>query len=431
MSDIIIYGRGKTGLSLGNLLNEQGKNICFYDDNIGFDGNGKFSKDSVVILSPGVKPSARGVKAAKAVGAKIIGELEYCFPLCKGRIISVTGTNGKTTVCEMIYHVMKLVGKRCKLLGNGGTPLSSQVLDVTEQDLVVLESSSFQLDNCKSFAPYVSVFTNFANDHLDYHGSVENYASAKINNFRCQRSEAYAVFNWDDANTKEISSLCKCRKLYYSLTDKHADAYFENGKVTVRFCDEIDTADAEFLLQFAKHNQSDALAAILACRAVGLSAASIIQALGTYCFLPHRLQPVTEINGVKFVDDSKATNVHATVNALANYTGPLALILGGSSKGEPFDAIFESISDNSILVSAVGDTAEQIAETGKKFGVDVTVLYDIKHAVEYCYRKMLPLGGTVLMSNACASFDSFSGYAERGDYFQKSVRELACGEKTC
>lgn len=431
MSDIIIYGRGKTGLSLGNLLKQQGKNVCFYDDNIGFDGDGKFSNDSVVILSPGVKPSAPGVKAAKAAEAKIIGELEYCFPLCRGRTISVTGTNGKTTVCEMIYHVLKFDGKCCKLLGNGGTPLSSQVLSVTEQDVVVLESSSFQLDNCRNFAPNVSVFTNFANDHLDYHGSIENYASAKINNFRCQRPEAYAVFNWDDANTKEISSLCKCRKLYYSLADKRADAYFENGKVIVKFGDEIDTVDAEFLMQFAKHNQSDALAAILACRAAGLGTESIVQALGTYCFLPHRLQLVTEINGVKFVDDSKATNVHATVNALANYTEPLALILGGSSKGEPFDAIFESISDNTVLVSAVGDTAEQIAKTGKKFGVDVTVLYDIKYAVEYCYRKMLPVGGTVLMSNACASFDSFSGYAERGDYFQKSVRELACGEKAC
>ena len=359
MSDIIIYGRGKTGLSLGNLLKQQGKNVCFYDDNIGFDGNGKFSNDSVVILSPGVKPSAYGVKAAKAAGAKIIGELEYCFPLCKGRTISVTGTNGKTTVCEMIYHVLKLDGKRCKLLGNGGTPLSSQVLSVTEQDVVVLESSSFQLDNCRNFAPNVSVFTNFANDHLDYHGSVENYASAKINNFRCQRPEAYAVFNWDDANTKEISSLCKCRKLYYSLADKRADVYFENGKVIVKFGNEIDTVDAEFLMQFAKHNQSDALAAILACRAAGLGTESIVQALGTYCFLPHRLQFVTEINGVKFVDDSKATNVHATVNALANYTEPLALILGGSSKGEPFDAIFESISDNTVLVSAVGDTADR------------------------------------------------------------------------
>lgn len=430
MSDIIIYGRGKTGKSLYGLLKQQGKTARFYDDKLGFDGEGRFSKDSTVILSPGVKPYAQGVKKAEQAGAEIIGELEYCFPLCRGKTISVTGTNGKTTVCEMIYHALKSDGRSCKLLGNGGTPLSSQVLTVTERDLVVLESSSFQLMNCRRFSPYVSVFSSLAADHLDYHGSFENYTLAKVNNFIYQQADAYAVFNADDGNVREISELCKCRKLYYSLTDKSADAYYRDGKAVVRFEGVTESATAAFAERFAVHNRSNALAAILACRAAGVPLEHIAAALDSYRFLPHRLESVAEINGVKFVDDSKATNVHATVSALENYTESLALILGGSSKGEPFDAIFDGLRGNVVSVVAVGDTAKEIYETGKRFGVSVTVLPDIKQAVSLCYGDLRRQGGgVVLMSNACASFDKFSGYAERGDYFQKSVRELECGEK--
>lgn len=431
MSDIIIYGRGKTGKSLYNLLQRQGKTADFYDDIVGFSGVNGFSSQSIVILSPGVKPTSSGIAEAKKVGAKIVGELEYCFPLCKSKVISVTGTNGKTTTCEMIYHCLKTVGRSCRLLGNGGTPLSSQVLDIDKQELVVLESSSFQLMNSNSFSPFVSIFTSLACDHLDYHGSYENYAQAKTNNFIHQEANAFAIFNADDENVRELSVSCPCQKLFYSLGDKTANVYYDNGSIVINIANHQSVVEAQFLSTYAKHNISNALAAALACHLVGASVFEVMNALKNYSFLPHRLQSVANFNGIEFIDDSKATNVHATVNAVRNFSCNLALILGGSSKGDSFDVLFSQLKKNVVIVAAVGQTADEIFAEAYKYGVDVIILDDIGTAARYCYERLASLGGgVVLMSNACASFDKFSGYAERGDYFQKAVREIMCGEET-
>lgn len=430
MSDIIIYGRGRTGQSLSKMLQKQGKTSIFYDDRQGFDGNGSFSDNSLVILSPGVKPSSNGVLTATKVGAKLVSELEYCLPLCKGRCISVTGTNGKTTTCEMIFHLLKSVSMPCRLLGNGGTPLSAEVLDVERDEYVVLESSSFQLMNSTHFSPYISVFTNLACDHLDYHASFEDYVLSKVNNFSHQ-VDGYAIFNADDVNVVELSRQCKCKRLYYSLTDATANCYVDGEQVVVNVDGTISAARLKTLQTYAKHNLSNALAALLTAHVAGIPLDKAIDNLSTYTLLPHRMQFVATIDGVTFVDDSKGTNVHATVSAIKNYAQQnLALILGGSDKGERFDDIFVNLNSNVVVVTASGDTAERIASCGKKHGVDVEVFENIKQATLHCYKSVLACGGVVLMSNACASFDKFGGYAERGDYFQQVVKDLSSGKKT-
>ena len=233
MSDIIIYGRGKTGQSLMKMLQKLGKSAIFYDDATGFDGEDDFAPDSVVLLSPGVAPSAKGLQLARKRGAQLVSELEYCFPYCKGKCISVTGTNGKTTTCEMIYHVLQKCNFASRLLGNGGVPLSKQVLEISPNELVVLESSSFQLVDSNTFAPFVSVFTNLAVDHINYHGSFEEYAKAKENNFAHQR-QGYALFNLDDSNVVELSQKCKCNRLYYSIGDTHANCYYDGERVVLQ-----------------------------------------------------------------------------------------------------------------------------------------------------------------------------------------------------
>ena len=431
MSDIIIYGKGKTGKSLYELVQKQGKTARFYDDIDGFSTDKGFTSGSVVILSPGVKLSAKGVLEAKRVGAKIVGELEYCFPLCKGKIISVTGTNGKTTTCEMIFHILNSVGVKSRLLGNGGIPFSSQVLDISRDELVVLESSSFQLTNCSDFSPFVSVLTSLACDHLDYHNGFENYIEAKSNNFINQAADAYAIFNADDDNAMQLSSRCSCRKLLYSLKDTSANAYFNGDSIVIRFDDKETVVKSNFVSKFAKHNASNALAAILLCCVARVNVTDALTALESYTFLPHRLQSVGKLNNIEFVDDSKATNAHATISAVNNYTSPLSLILGGSSKGEPFDCLFERLPSNVVGVVAVGQTANEMAIAGRKYGIEVRVLDSISQAVMYSYELLsLYNEGIVLMSNACASFDKFSGYAERGDCFQKAVRELMREKET-
>ena len=428
MSDIVIYGKGKTGQSLLKMLSKLGKSAVLYDDSTGFDGNKKFDSDTFVITSPGVAPNAKGILEAQSCGAKIVGELEFCFPFCKGKCISVTGTNGKTTTCEMIYHALKNSGVQARLLGNGGTPFSSQVLDVKESEIVVLESSSFQLKDCVNFAPYVSVFTNLAVDHINYHGSLENYIDAKTKNFTKMR-HGVGIFNKDDEHVLKIAQKCQCEKMFYSVNNCESDCYYDGANVVLKNGQNLQIIKAEFLARFARHNLSNSLAAICACYAVGLLPEKAVESLQNYQLLPHRLQRVATIDGVTFIDDSKATNVHATVSALKCFDESLALILGGSDKGESYDAIFAALQPNVKVIVAVGQTAQAMRNCGAKYGVKVEVLDDFKQAVTYCYEKLRHTNGVMLMSNACASFDRFSGYEERGDYFQEAVKSLQSGKK--
>lgn len=422
MSNIVVYGRGKTGQSLAKLAKKQGHNVVFYDDEHGFSTEYHFERQATVLVSPGVKPNAKGLLEAKKVQANVVSELEYCFPLCKGKCISVTGTNGKTTTCEMIEHILKLYGAGTYLLGNGGIPFSSKVDEVVEGDIVVLESSSFQLFNCKSFSPYVSVFTNFAPDHLDYHSNLDEYAQAKMNNFIWQK-DGYAIFNFDDAAVMEMSCVSKTNKLTYSVNDARANCYFDDA---VRVCvgGHSVSVNSQYFASLSSPNLSNALAAVLACYCVGVSVEFSVSALASYVFLPHRLQTVRTIDNVIFVDDSKATNVHAACSALGCFSQNIALIVGGSDKGEQYDCLFVPRRENLVKVVATGDTAERIAICGREHGVEVDIVDDIKTAVSLCYDVLKNGTGVVLMSNACASFDRFKGYDERGDYFQKAVREL-------
>ena len=424
MADIVIYGRGKTGKSLHKLLQKQGKCAIFYDDINGFDKSFEFLQDTTVLLSPGVKPNAKGLISAKQAGAKIVSELEYCFPLCKAPCVSVTGTNGKTTTCELIYHILWYAKKSARLLGNGGVPFAEQVLDCLPNDIVVLESSSFQLANVRSFAPKVSLLTNLATDHLDYHASMAEYSLAKQNNFINQPADAFAIFNADDKNALALSQKCRCNTLFYSTSNKFANCFYDGKRVCLNLLGNVERCESDVLAKMYLHNQSNCLGAILACSVFGVTLQQSLDAICTYQFPPHRMQVVANFCGVTFVDDSKGTNVHATVNACKAINGNIALILGGSQKGYQFDEIFQSASNDIVYICATGQTAPDIATCGQKYGKKVHLFDDIKACVNGCFNWLKGIGGTVLMSNACASFDKFSGYVERGNYFRQVVEEL-------
>lgn len=429
MTDIIIYGRGKTGVALQKMTNSLGIGSVFYDDERGFDEGGCFSENSVVVTSPGVKPAAKGMQLAKKNGATIVSELDFCFPYCESPCVSVTGTNGKTTTCQMIFHILAQAGKSARLLGNGGVPFSSEVLQTQPHEITVLESSSFQLANTQNFAPRISLLTNIAPDHLDYHGSLDEYIKAKRNNFCHQKGCDFAIFNADDPLALQVSADSPAFTLYYSVCNPNANCYYQNKVLHLNFNGQQVNYGYD-LTYLPKHNLSNLLGAILACYLLGVSVNDSCKYAESYRFLPHRLQTVARINGVTFVDDSKATNVHATVSALQCFENvPLALILGGSDKGCAFDDVFLNVHTNVRAICAVGETSERIAETAQKYFVSVKKCADYKQAVEFCYRRMKNIGGVVLMSNACASFDLFSGYSERGDYFAKLVGELCRDEK--
>lgn len=429
MSDIIIYGRGKTGQSLKSLAQKEGLKTIFYDDTVGFDFEKSFEKDDVVWLSPGVKPDATGLLAAQKVGCAIVGEFDLCFSLCRSKCVSVTGTNGKTTICQLIWHILKNNDVACRLLGNGGVPFSSQIDKTKSDEVVVLESSSFQLSTVKKFSPYISVLSNVASDHLDYHGSFENYLQAKLNNFVHQSQSDFSVFNVDDPYAAQLSAVSPSQVLCYSV-DKQTNCYYRSNFVCMNLFGKNIEAYCPFLATLPRHNRSNALCAILVCAILGVDVIKSCEALESFQFLPHRLEIVNSFNGVTFVDDSKATNVHATVSALQCYENtPLALILGGSDKNCSFDEIFVNMGTNVRLVCAVGKTAEKIRSTAKKYSCDVKIYEDFAVAVKSCYQRLKNIGGVVLMSNACASFDLFESYSERGELFAKIVGDLICAQK--
>ena len=420
----IVYGRGKTGESLRKLLQKQGKKVVFYDDESGFDEPNCSFANATVLLSPGVKPTARGVTLAKQFGANIVGELQYCFPLCKAPCISITGTNGKTTTCELIYHILKSQGKNTLLLGNGGVPFAEKVLECTPQDIVVLESSSFQLANCSNFAPKVSLFTNLAVDHLDYHPTITDYSLAKQNNFVNQSRDDFSIFNADDKCAMALSQKSKARTLFYSVNNNFANCYMANQMVHLNLFGKHQVAPMDALADMYLHNQSNCLGAIVACAIFGVSLEQSLRAIASFKFLPHRMQVVANFANVTFVDDSKGTNIHATVCACKSIQGNIALILGGSQKGYLFDEIFQTLPAGVKYICASGQTARDIAKCGAKYNQDVQLFEDLKDCVKGAFDAIKGVGGTVLMSNACASFDKFKGYAQRGNYFQQVVEEL-------
>lgn len=430
MSDIIVYGGGKTGQSLLKMAQGLGLSAVSYDDTVGFDCHENFQKDRTVVLSPGVRPNASGVIFAEKSGVKLVSELDFCFPHCLGQCVSVTGTNGKTTTCELIRFVLQKANRRSRLLGNGGVPFAKHVLEVTQDEIVVLESSSFQLARTRNFSPYISVLTNVAPDHLDYHGSFENYVNAKCNNFAHQKSSSFAVFNADDSLALKLSANSPAFTCYYSLNNRHANCYYDGDCVRLNLFGAVSNYKFDYIKTMPKHDASNALCAILVCSLLGVDIAICCNAVAEFSFLPHRLQKVAFHNGVLFVNDSKATNAHATASALDCYQNvPIALIMGGSDKGENFNKFFECVRSNVRLVCAVGGTSQKIANAASRHGVCACVCDSYREAIEKCYCKMKNLGGVVMMSNACASFDLFANYAERGEEFVKLVGELIGDEK--
>ncbi len=429
MSDVIVYGRGRVGYSMFELLKNSGLSPIYYDDIQGFDSDRTFKCGDRVLLSPGVKPDAKGVLTARNAGCELIGEFDFCFPRCRAKCVSVTGTNGKTTICELVAHILKTNKVGYRLLGNGGVPFASQVDTVSEKEIVVLESSSFQLASIKKFAPYISVLSNVAPDHLDYHQTFEKYMQAKTNNFVRQTATDFSVFNADDPLATQLSFGSPAIRLYYSV-NAESNCYYKSKCVCVNLLGNKEMVPCEFLSKVPLHNLSNALCAILVCNLLGVDVTSCCGAIQSFCFLPHRLQVVNCFNGVTFVDDSKATNVHATISALKCYENvPLALILGGSDKNIDFAEIFQHIGTNVRIICSVGATAEKIRSTAREYMIDVGICVDYSEAVKTCYRRLKNIGGVVLMSNACASFDLFDGYAARGDFFAKTVEDLIRAEK--
>ncbi len=425
MSNIVIYGNGKTGQSLAKYVRQQGDNVYLYDDNpqrstvsleqIPLDAIDK------ILVSPGVPPTGKLLQIANDRGIEVEGELQYCFDRLRAPCISVTGTNGKTTVTEMIHCILKGAGLSSQLLGNGGVPLSSRLAYLTGKDVVVLESSSFQLMYATDYFPKISLITNLAPDHINYHGTYNNYKAAKQKNCCFQRSNQYAIFNLDDGECCTLAQHINAAKYYYSVCNKNAHCYFEGGKVVFKGKEGIVEAQCNGLDKLPQAFASDAIAAILTCALYGVELDKCVSLLQHFQPDDHRMQAVANFGGVQFVDDSKATNVHAALSAIRSLGDNVVIILGGSDKGEQYDMLFAKQLKGAVVLGAT--SKQLLAAAERQHFEHIERAYDMQHAVSCAYN-MCKGGGYVLLSPACASFDSYSSYAERGKDFVKAVKQL-------
>lgn len=380
----------------------------------------------LLVVSPGVPLTVLPVVQAKEAGIPVLGELELAFRFAKTPIVAITGTNGKTTTTSLIGQMFRDAGYRTLVGGNIGLPLVAEVEKYTADDIVIAEVSSFQLETTETFAPKVALILNITPDHLDRHGSMEEYIRAKARIFTQQKDNDWTVLNYDDPITKKLASECPGQVIFFSrqhILDK--GIFIQNGKIMVADAKgKYEIADTDILKIPGNHNLENALAATAAGFAMGLAPEKIVQTLSTFAGVAHRLETVAIINDVKYVNDSKGTNPDAAIKALEAYTVPIVLIAGGKNKGVSFADFASKIKERVRVLITLGVHGYQIEEAAREKGfTNIYQAKDYQEAVKLAHDLAQP-GEVVLLSPACTSWDMFKNFEERGELFKKLVLEI-------
>jgi UDP-N-acetylmuramoylalanine--D-glutamate ligase len=381
----------------------------------------RIRRAAVAVVSPGVPPDAPPLQAARAAGVEILAELDLAATVLRGtRLIVVTGTNGKSTTTALIGDVLLADGRRAAVAGNIGRPLIAVALEGGQPEWAAVEASSFQLHDAPHLAPAIGVLTNLAPDHLDRYASVEEYYQDKRRLFRNASHESVWVVNGDDAGVRSLAAGVPGRHREFRL-ERRADAWFDAAGGWLMLDDDrlIHREDVPLLGQ---HNVANALAAALAADSAGVPRETIARALREFRGLPHRLEPVAEVRGVRWINDSKATNVASTLVALRAVEPPFVLIVGGRHKGEPYTPLGSALKDRCRAIVAYGEARALImADLSAYAPVEEVERFDAAVARAAGLARS---GDAVLLSPACSSYDQFSNYEERGATFRRLVEAL-------
>jgi len=382
-----------------------------------------FLRQDLIIPSPGVPADAPLLQAARAKGVTIWSEIELAYRFRQGKWIGITGSNGKTTTASLVEHILRTAAFPAILAGNIGTPLISCVDRMTHDTVTVVELSSFQLELIQEFRTDISVFLNLTPDHLDRHHTMELYSKAKARIFENQREEDFAILNADDPGTTPLAP-ARPHVYWFSRKQRAAQGAFLRGDDIV-FRDE---GREEAVLKRQEvplpgtHNLENVLAAIAAARIAGASAKAIAEGVRSFAGVEHRLEFVREINGVRYYNDSKATNVDATLKALDAFPGRILVILGGKDKDSDYTVLQTPLRERAILALLIGAAADKI-EGQISGSVAIERAGTLDHAVEIASQAARN-GDVVLLAPACASFDQFQNYEHRGRVFKALVHEL-------
>lgn len=437
----LIVGMSKSGVSATLFLLERGAKCYIFEElstpkiqeNISKlvdkgaiktsrkDVEGVLETIDVVVLSPGVPINHFVPIKAKELGKKITGELELGLSQFPYPYVAITGTNGKTTTVSMVDYTLKTGGYASKALGNIGVPVTSVSLEKT--DIPIVEVSSFQLETVSLLCPHISAILNLSSDHLERHYTMENYVFLKKRLLKNLTESEIAVLNYDDLTVRSFADDVKAKVFWFSLTEKVNGGYLDGKTLCFKGEKIINITDLKLT---GECNLMNALATIVICKLLGCSNETIANALTTFKGVKHRVETVAEVDGVTYVNDSKATNTEACINAVKQMVNPTILILGGRGKGESYDKLFDFLKKSVVKeVVLVGEERFKMLSSAIKAGFNgVSMVANFSLGVKIA-TQMAKTGDTVLLSPACASFDEFSSYAERGECFCKVVEELS------
>jgi UDP-N-acetylmuramoylalanine--D-glutamate ligase len=393
---------------------------------LGGHSEATFLAQDLIIPSPGVPADDELLVKARSKKITVWSEIELAYRFMEGELIGVTGSNGKTTTTTLVHHILKTAGKNAILAGNVGTALISVVEQMNTRTWSAVELSSFQLELTDQFRPDIAVFLNLTPDHLDRHKTMEEYAAAKARIFAKQTELDAAVLNADDEPTVALAP--KKPQVFWFSRKKNvaqgACVRSEDVLIVHRGKEEFVMKVSEIPLAGA-HNVENVLAAVTAARLADVDAATIAKAVRSFEGVEHRLEFVKEIGGVRYFNDSKATNVDATLKALDAFPGRILVILGGKDKGSDYTVLQKPLGEKAVLALLIGGAADKI-ESQIKGSVPIERAGTIEKAVELAWHAAQP-GDVVLLAPACASFDQFQSYEHRGRVFKDLVRKL--GEK--
>ena len=382
-----------------------------------------FLAQDLIVPSPGVPADAPLLQAARAKGVTIWSEVELADRFLSGRLIGITGSNGKTTTTSLIEHILRNAGLPTILAGNIGTPLIARVEQTSNDTITVVELSSFQLELIEVFRPNISVFLNLTADHLDRHHTMEAYGRAKARIFENQTESDSAVLNADDPATTPLAP-AKPQVYWFSRKQRVAQgAFVRENEIFFRHDGEEEVVlNLRDIPLAGAHNVENVLAAVAATRLAGAESAAIARGVRSFAGVEHRLEFVAEIAGVRYYNDSKATNVDATLKALEAFPGRILIVLGGKDKGSDYALLQKPLRERAILALLIGAAAEKIEKqiTGS---VAIERAGTIERAVEIASHAARP-GDVVLLAPACASFDQFQNYEHRGRVFKDLVHNL-------
>ncbi|MCI7261838.1 MAG: UDP-N-acetylmuramoyl-L-alanine--D-glutamate ligase [Clostridium sp.] len=444
---VLVAGTGISGIAAAKLLLAKGGEVVLYDGNDKLDPEKikkNFEEDAkltlvlgelkrtellgveLAIISPGISLEAPFVAVLDDAGVPIWGEMQLAYHCAKGKLVAITGTNGKTTTTALTGEIMKAQYEDVYVVGNIGEPFSLHALDTTEDSVTVAEVSSFMLETIMDFRPNVSAITNITPDHLDRHKTMECYIETKERITKNQKEGDTCVLNYDDPVLREFGETLKINVVYFSSRQELKKGYYlKDEKIVYNDGKKVtEIVDVNELNLLGRHNHENVMTAVAIAMNMGVPLEKIQKVIKEFKAVEHRIEFVTERFGVKYYNDSKGTNPDAAIQGIKAMPGPTLLIAGGYDKHSEFDEWIESFDGKVRYLVLIGQTRDKIAECAKRHGfTDIMYAEDLLEAVQVCASYANP-GDNVLLSPACASWGQFKNYEERGEKFKEYVRNL-------